>query len=130
MQTEYSTLSVGRIIAAILQEDVELTESVTSIFPVLAEQEAILPYIYYRRIAIDPIPVKNSLSADTVTVEVSCCAADYEESTKLAERVRRLLDHKQAMIPGLSMRSCTLTGGEELWADDAYIQRLIFTIKA
>ena len=124
-----TSLSIGKIIRKLLTEDEEIKAAkVTKVFPVVTD-EARLPYIAYRRADIEPGPFKGG-NADTVTVEVAVFTKDYESGIELAEVVRRVLDGRQADIDGLKMRSCTLSGGDEKYQDDAYVQYLIFTIKA
>lgn len=124
-----TSLSIGKIIRKLLTEDEEIKAAkVTKVFPVVTD-EARLPYIAYRRADIEPGPFKGG-NADTVTVEVAVFTKDYESGIELAEVVRRVLDGQQADIDGLRMRSCTLSGGDEKYQDDAYVQYLIFTIKA
>lgn len=122
-----TSLSIGKIIRKLLTEDATIAASVTKVFPVVTD-EARLPYIAYRRADIEPKPFKSG-NADTVTVEVACFTKDYESGVELAESVRSVLDCQQAEIEGLTMRSCTLSGGEEAYQDDAYVQKLVFTIK-
>lgn len=124
-----TSLSIGKIIRKLLTESAEVrAANVTKVFPVVTD-EARLPYIAYRRADIEPGPVKVG-NADTVTVEVAVFTKDYESGIELAEVVRSVLDGQQAEIEGLRMRSCTLTGGDEKYQDDAYVQYLVFTIKA
>lgn len=63
--------------------------------------------------------------ADTVTMEVLCLTDDYAKGVELAEAVRRALDYKTTA----GVRSCMLTGAEEAWDADAFIQTLIFELK-
>lgn len=123
-----TSLSVGKIIRSLLVADPTIKAKVTKVFPVVTDK-ANLPYIAYRRAGIEPRPFKGG-NADTVTVEVLVFAADYESGVELAEDVRRVLDCQQGEIDGLTIRSCTLTDGEEAYQDDAYVQRLVFTIKS
>lgn len=123
-----TSLSVGKIIRSLLVADPTIKAKVTKVFPVVTDK-ANLPYIAYRRAGIEPRPFKGG-NADTVTVEVLVFTADYESGVELAEDVRRVLDCQQDEIDGLTMRSCTLTDGEEAYQDDAYVQRLVFTIKS
>lgn len=122
-----TSLSAGKILWKLLTEDAAISGMVTKVFPVVTDT-AQLPYIAYRRMKIEPGAFKTG-NADTIQVEVFCFSEDYEGGIELAEAVREALDCRQAEIEGLRMRSCLLTDGEETWQDDAYVQRLVFTIK-
>ncbi len=127
-----SSLSAGKIIRKILTENGEIAGmSVTKVFPVVTDA-AILPYIAYRRRSNDAAAVKSqsaAVNADTTVIEILCFTEDYESGISLAEAVRAALDGRQAEVDGLRMRSCILTDSEETWQDDAFVQRLVFTIK-
>ena len=69
-----------------------------------------------------------------VAVELLCYGKTYAESIELAEAARACLDHKQAVYTNsnnqtLRARSIDLEGSEEGWADDAFAQSLVFTVR-
>lgn len=120
-----TSLSAG---LAIFEALSPLSDRVTKIFPLVTDT-AELPYICYRR-ASGEFQQTNSGPRDEVAVEVFCFAATYAGSVDLAEDVRDALDGiRGASECGLTIGSCRLAGGEELWEDDAFIQKLIFNIK-
>lgn len=124
-----TSLSAGSIIRGALLEDEAVSALTRNVFPVVVDN-ARLPYIAYRRVSFEQKAQKTGIKwADTVVEEVVCYAASYEESIRLAEAVRAALDGVQYAIGDLNMRCCTLTGAEEGWQADAYIQRLVFTLK-
>lgn len=99
------------------------------IFPIVIDK-AQLPYILYRRAALEHNPTKAGLpGADTVTMEVVCYTAQYAEGVELAESVRAALDYSQGESAGVRMRSCMLTDSEEGYEDDAFMQQLVFQVK-
>lgn len=122
-----TSLSVGKIIHKVLTEDETISASVTKVFPIVTDK-AVLPYIAYRRVSHDPNVNKVS-NPDTTHVEVAVFAADYEKSIELAEAVRAALDGKKAELNGLKMRICYFADGEEGYQDEAFVQKLVFTIK-
>ena len=129
MESFRSSLSAGVIVRAILLEDAAVAEKVTKIYPIVAES-AELPYIVYRRSALEATPSKAGQPvSDRIEMELMCCTADYGEGVELAEAVRNALDHITATHDGQRMRSCTLIGAEEDYQEDAFIQKLIFDIK-
>ena len=124
-----TSLSAGAIIRDILIKDADVMAIAKKVFPVVTDKAA-LPYVAYRRSRLEHNPTKKGMpGADTVTMDVNCYAATYEQSVDLAEAVREALDYAQGEKDGLAMRSCTLVDGEEFWEDDAYIQGLTFAVK-
>lgn len=129
MAVNKTSLSAGSIIRAILLEDPAVNAMTKNIFPIVIDK-AILPYILYRRTALEHNPSKaKQPGADTVQIEVLCFTAKYKEGIIMAEAVRKALDYVQGEADGLAMRSCTLVDSEEAWQDDAFVQQLVFSVK-
>lgn len=129
MAASKTSLSAGSILYGMLTANEDVMAKVTAIFPVVTD-EAILPYILYRRSALkhDPIKAPNP-GADTVTMEIICYTENYSDSVELAEAVRAALDGKQGKQDELVMRSCKIVDASEDYGDDAYAQVLSFEIK-
>lgn len=124
-----TSLSAGAVIREILLADADVKRRTGKIFPVMTSK-AELPYILYRRAALQHNPTKaGQPGADTVTMEVFCYTASYADGVELAEAVRKALDYAQGEKDGLIMRSCTLVDSEEDFADDAFVQCLSFNVK-
>lgn len=120
-----TSLSAGAIIRDILLNDETVKNITDKVFPIVID-EAKLPYILYRRSALRHDPTKTGYpGADTVELEVVCYTARYADSVELAEAVRNALDYARTD----KMRSCVLSGSEEGFEDDAFAQRLVFSVK-
>lgn len=129
MADKKTSLSAGAVIRNILLSDKEVKKRANKVFPIVIDK-AQLPYILYRRAALQHNPTKSGLpGADTVTMEVVCYTARYAEGVELAEAVRAALDYSQSEYDGVTMRSCMLTDSEEGYEDDAFLQQLIFQVK-
>lgn len=99
------------------------------VFPIVIDK-ATLPYILYRRAALEHNPSKaGQPGADTVRIEVVCYTAKYVDGVELAEAVRETLDYAQGEKDGLRVRSCILVDSEEGYEDDAFVQHLDFNVK-
>ena len=122
-----TSLSAGLVIRAMLNANKELAGKVTKIFPI-SIREVELPYISYRRASLEQ-DITKSGGADTVNIEIICYARTYEESITIAELVREWIEFKTGDASGLLLRRCFLVDSTETWADDAYMQRLIFQVK-
>lgn len=129
MAVNRTSLSAGAVIRAVLLQDEEVNKRTTKIFPVATDQ-AELPYILYRRSALEVNPQKSGQpGSDLVQMEVLCFTARYSEGVELAEAVRSALDFVTATHEGQTLRSCYLAESEETFEADAYIQQLVFNIK-
>lgn len=129
MAIQKTSLSAGAIIRDLLLSNEEVKKRTRKVFPIVTD-EATLPYILYRRAAFDQTPTKaGSPAANAVTMEIFCFTQDYAGSVDLAEAVRAALDYATAEKGDLCMRSCVLVDAEEMFEDDAFVQRLIFHVK-
>lgn len=127
MAPKYKTsLSVGADIREMLLRDDDVTTITKLVYPVFREA-ATLPYIVYRREALEPKTTKTGYrAADTVTMYIECYAKDYAQSIALAEAARHALEKPQPQV-GV-VRGCSLTDSSEVVAGDAVLQILIFKI--
>lgn len=126
-----TSLSAGIVLRAVLLQDPAVSALCSTVFPIVSEVEATLPYIMFRRSALTTTPTKGGASSDTVEMEVACFTYDYDSGLALAEAVREALDGIQATHDGMVLRCCTLIGSEEVFDDDrdAFIQLLTFSIR-
>lgn len=129
MAVSRTSLSAGAIIRSILLKDEEVAKRTNKVYPIVTDT-AVLPYILYRRAALECNPTKAGYpGADTVQIDVICYTSDYAEGVELAEAVRAALDCASGEKDGLRMRSCILADSEEDYQDDAYMQLLSFNVK-
>lgn len=129
MAVPKSSLSAGIIIRSVLLEDADVSARTKKVFPI-AVDNAELPYIVYRRISLESNPQKSRQpGADESQIQILCCAARYSDSVELAEAVRKALDYITAEYDGMRMRSCYLADSEEIYENDAFVQRLVFQVK-
>lgn len=124
-----SSISSGLTVYRILIEDVNVSGMATRIFPVAITSESVsLPFIVYRTVKQDPVPAKPQKGADICQIAVDCVASGYKEAVELAEYARAALESDDGEGTALCFSSCLMTDREEFFEDDAYVERLIFTI--
>lgn len=127
MDAPKTSLSAGDLVRSVLLEDEAVTAITRKIFP-LATDTAVLPYVLYRRTALDAVPTKAGESSDTVRLEIVCYAADYDQSLRLAEAVRGALDYYNLHDESMAISGMRLVDSSEEWASDAYAQILEFEL--
>lgn len=125
-----TSLSAGLILRDMLLQSPYIAARATAVYPLICD-EAHLPYIVYRRTALEHDPVKQSAGrpCDVAEIEVLVFAQTYEQSVKLAEEARAALDGKQATKGPLTLRACHLADSQEQWSAGAFIQQLIFDVR-
>lgn len=128
MAVTETSLSAGRIVRELLLASENVTAITSTVYPVVAD-EAVLPYIVYRRTALSQTATKSGqFGADSIRVDVVCYASSYGESVALAEAVRGVLDCVAGDSEGLVLRSCYLEDAEEFWESDAFVQSMTFKL--
>ena len=102
----------GKAIYAILSTAVPVTGVVsTRIYPDMATQDAIYPFVVYSITGILPSNTKDHASQmDEVTASVICYADSYNGVQDLSEKVRAALDGKtRGTYGGVSLQSIRIT---------------------
>lgn len=126
-----SIISIGKLIYNILREDEAVSAMTTTIVPVFSPNaELRLPYITYSRTELGQRPAKTGSGACSAKIAVDCYAATYEQSLDIAEAVVRALDNVRASDNGMVMRGCSLSDASEGFEGDAYMQSLVFEVRA
>jgi len=102
----------GKAIYAILSTATPVTGIVTTrIYPDMATQDAVYPFIVYTITGILPSNTKDHASQmDEVTASVICYTDSYNSVQDLAEKVRAALDGKtRGTYGGVSLQSIRIT---------------------
>lgn len=124
------SILITKYIRNFLLNNKELQKNVrpTSIFPLIANANTNFPYIVMQRTGIRANYSKAGLIDDNVTIEIICVSNDYSQSIDIAQEVRNTLDAKrfrdeEVLIDNIEIESIT-----EEWAENAYLQRLVFNM--
>lgn len=124
-------LSSSGLIAEILKEDPGVSSIAKMIYPIMAPDKAVCPYVVYRMGKLTVRPDKTGGHADTGQIEVMCCGSNIKQMVELSEAVKEALDGIQATSDdgSLKMRSCYLSGLEEGFEFNTFVRTLTFTVK-
>jgi hypothetical protein len=99
------------------------------LFPIVAAEDTQAPFIIYKRESLDPEYTKDGHSKDDVIVSVSAITADYDEGIDLIEKVRTAIELKSGVIAEINIKSIRVTGAQEIFGVNEYLQKLTFEIK-
>lgn len=117
-----SSLNIGKAIYDLLK-DVQPGK----VFPLVADEGTTYPFIVYRRSAVNPSDSKDRYNyQESVTIEILVADNNYNGSVVLAEAVRKKLEHARGNANGVLVTDTFLTGADEQYLEDAFIQKLIF----
>ncbi len=130
---------IGSAVRSILLANSQIVAEVgQQIFPVLARQEAKLPYLTYRRYTRDPAQSKEGVGSYTEQgVEVSVYSDDYDEAEQLGDLVfNTIMSYTGGTLHGIDVVGGSTTqyiGGEDFWSEELeafrYIQEFIVDYK-
>lgn len=126
-----NSLLIGKYIYKLLSEDVVLSAKVTSkkIFPLVANADTTYPFIVYARTGLTVEYSKDGTVENRIEFQVLAVSENYVESLEVANQIRKTLELIRYKDEDISIRECKLSSVLEEYMEDAFIQRLIFTIK-
>ena len=126
-----NSLLVGKYIYKLLSEDEVLATKVTpkKIFPLIANADTTYPFIVYARTGLVVEYCKSGLVENKIDFQILSVAENYVESLEVANQIRKVLELIKYKDEEISIRECKLSSVSEEYSEDAFIQRLNFTIK-
>ena len=124
------SIKIIKYIRNFLLNNKELQKNVrpTSIFPLIANANTNFPYIVMQRTGIRANYSKAGLIDDNVTIEIICVSNDYSQSIDIAQEVRNTLDAKRFRDEEILIDNIEIESITEEWAENAYLQRLVFNM--
>lgn len=108
---------------------IDRLDSTITTFPIIADKGATYPFCVYRRTGYRP---KNSKDVynyeEVINIELIIASTSYKESIKIAQSVKDILEGSRGKWRTTYINSITMDNSNEDWSNDAYIQRMYFTI--
>ncbi len=121
-----NSIFISKAIFQLLANDEVLKESVTAIYPLIAENDAKFPFITFTRDNIFTSVCKDGLFEDKVTFSIMVVSANYIGSLEIANRVRAIFEKNKIYTTDVTLHSVRLTGVDESYNENSYIQNLSF----
>ena len=100
----------------------------TSIYPIIANQNTPFPYIVMQRTGIISKYSKGGFCEDSLEIEIITVSNDYSQSIEIAQLIRETLDGKRYRSEEIWFDDIQLQSATEEFVDNAYIQRLSFSM--
>lgn len=125
------SILIGKLIYKILAEDETLSAMVTpkKIFPLVANADTTFPFIVYARTSLGVEYCKDGIVENTIEFQLLSVSNNYVESLEVANRIRCVLELLRYQDEDIAITECRLTSVTEEYMEDAFIQRLVFTLK-
>lgn len=125
-----NALHAGIVIKSLIKDSKANEEIGGRIYSIVANTDAPYPYVTYQRTGTIPSGSKDGYDEeDWATVVVSVYAAKYEDSIRIADKITISLIEGQTTVEGIEVGEIHLTGSDEDFQADAYIQNLVFNIE-
>lgn len=126
-----NSLLIGKYIYKLLSEEEGLSGLVTpkKIFPLIANADTTYPFVVYSRTGLSVQYCKDGLVEDTVEMQIIAVSDNYVESLEVANQIRKTLELRRYKDDDIQIRECKITSVYEEYMEDAFIQRMNFTIK-
>lgn len=130
-----NAINLSRGLFYIMSNDSNLTNMVDSKYmkPLVADNGTPYPFIVYTREGVNPTNgTKDGYIGDYVQFRIDIVSDRYTNALDIAQRVRELFERPIVSMPEqhLQLVNCTMSGINESWDSDAYIQQLRFTATA
>ncbi len=102
-------MKVGLAIYNLLTDDVQVMQEVNGkIYPELAKEGAVMPYIVYSVVSNSPSDTKDGTPIDEAQCEIFSVAKSYQGCNNLADKVRDALDRKGVTVTDASAGDITV----------------------
>ena len=126
-----NSILIGKLIYKLLANDGQMNKLVTykNIFPLVANAETAYPFVVYSRTSLNVEYCKDGVAEDIAEVQVLAVSDNYVESLDVANRIRSILELMKYKDNDIRVTECKLSSITEEFMEDAFIQRLVFTIK-
>ena len=95
----------------------------------MANADTTYPFIVYARTSLRVDYCKEGITENSVEFQVIAVSDNYVESLEVANRIRGVLELLRYKDETIYISECKLSSVSEEYMEDAFIQRLIFTIK-
>lgn len=101
----------------------------TKIYPLVIPENTTLPCIVYERSA-DIEYTKDGAGVSTSGIDVTILSEDYSETIDISQAVYDVLNDYSGVVLGITIINCRCSGIYESYSENAFIQKLTFTIKS
>lgn len=104
-------------------------EGIVPVYPAIAPADAPRDYCVYRRSGYSGRDTKDRFNyEETLFIEIAVVSPSYRDGIKIAQEIKDRLDGARGLWEGKMIEGIRMTNASEEFGDNAYIQRLFFSI--
>lgn len=122
MKLKTENLEIGTFI-------IEQLEDILPTFPIVSENGVNYPFCLYRRTGMTSKNSKDIYNhEEQISIEIIVASSSYKESIKFAGLIKEKLEGLRGTWRNTWINNIVMDNSNEDWSNDAYIQKLYFTI--
>lgn len=125
-----NSLKIGQYILEVLKDNEELMSLLGNgkIWPIVARQDTLLPYITYTRDASNIEYTKITGHDNTIIFTYRVFSEDYDEGLNIVNLLRNILERRTINFPNeININDIKVQNVYESYADDMFIQVITFS---
>lgn len=125
-----NSLKIGQYILEVLKDNKELMSLLGEgkIWPIVARQDTLLPYITYTRDASNIEYTKITGHDNTIIFTYRVFSEDYDEGLNIVNLLRNILERRTINFPNeIKINDIKVQNVYESYADDMFIQVITFS---
>lgn len=108
---------------------IEKIDDIIPVYPIIADKGATYPFCVYRRTGFVPKNTKDIYNyEEIISIEIIIASTSYKESIKLAQKIKDTLECYRGRWRTTTINQILMDNCNEDWSNDAYIQKLYFTV--
>lgn len=122
-------IKIGKVIYNLLSNDLTVKGLIDDkIYPLVIPENTVLPVVVYERNF--NIEYNSTNLVSTSTIDITILTEDYDEGINIASSIDGVLNGFKGTSDNIRVLDIKLNSGDETTGDNAYIQKLTYTIKA
>jgi len=124
------SIKLGAAIYSILLSSSILTGYTSNkVYPLIIPENTQLPCVVYERNG-DFEYTRDGVGVATSVIDITILSEDYTECINITQAVYDVLQLYKGIVSGINILDTRLIGLSETYAENAYIQKLTFSIKS
>ena len=130
MTNNDNSILVTKYIRKFIVENEEVSKLINTnnVFPLIANADTTFPFVVYGRTSLVPTYTKDLLTENSITIYIYVVSDKYIESLEIANAIRHSIESHIYKDDVITIDVIKLESVTEETSDDAYVQKMIFTL--
>ena len=130
MANNDNSILVTKYIRKFIVENEEVSKLINTnnVFPLIANADTTFPFVVYGRTSLVPTYTKDLLTENSITIYIYVVSDKYIESLEIANAIRHSIESHIYKDDVITIDVIKLESVTEETSDDAYVQKMIFTL--